>query len=280
MSVTEVHVRPSDVFRWALSTHGDVGAPYLALADAYRQYAHAADGLQSYLWRHYDRRLAPLTPLLRPGARVLEVGVGYGVDLSWAALSGADMLGIDVKSPFADAAERLTGLIAEHFGASRRPTLKRINLLDLPEDAPFDVIYMKEVFHHLEPRAEIVRKIAALLRPGGHVVIMEPNAWNPAIQWRLFRIRGLNTVQTKTDPETGETFVYGNERIVTGRSITRAFARVGVQGSGDYHRILPTSMVGAAIAKPMSSLEPLFERALPWPACIHYTWCGQRVGQG
>ena len=71
---------------------------------------------------------------------------------------------------------------------------------------------MEQAFHHVEPRARVYETIAALLKPEGRVVISEANGWNPLLQLVLFRRRGFRTVIERTT-ETGERFLYGNERI-------------------------------------------------------------------
>ena len=48
--------------------------------------------------------------------------------------------------------------------------------LDL-DGQQFDFIFMKDVFHHLEPRKQIVKKIGEILAPGGSILIIEPNFW-------------------------------------------------------------------------------------------------------
>jgi hypothetical protein len=48
---------------------------------------------------------------------------------------------------------------------------------------------------HLEPRADVVAKLARLVVPGGHVVFSEANGWNPLLQAFLFKLRGTKTMQ-------------------------------------------------------------------------------------
>lgn len=260
---------PAAFFRWCLHSVDQDKIPFRA---NYPQYFNSS---ADYLWRAYDRRLADVIALVRPGLRVLEIGCGVGSDLHWLALRGADVTGIDVKSEWTEAARKLTLHVEEKIGPVS-VKIERINLLDLP-DAQYDLIYMKDTFHHLEPRAEIVAKIATLLSPGGKIVIVEPNAWNPAIQYKMFRIRGFNTIVDKIDKATGERFIYGNERLVTGGAIAKAFAPYGINGSSRLFRLVPTALSSNKICVGVANaLETLRVESLLVPACIHSVYCGTK----
>ena len=268
--------RPSDLFRWCLRnvTNEVRGISY---RNCFAYYLAAAEQ-DGYLWRQYDRRLEDLVANLRPGMKVLEVGSGLGHDLYWTALKGADAFGIDVKSEMVALSIQMKAQLDQEFGQSVKANFRHINLLDLDDADKFDFIYMKETLHHLEPRKDVVRKLASLLAPGGRILILEPNAWNPLIQLQMFRVRGFRTIVNKTDSETGESFVYGNERLLTGRTMIRLFRRVGVDGRTHAFRVLPTKLanrarlVGLANAIERRRLEPLLP-VLP----IHTAYFGRKA---
>lgn len=267
-------VRPSDLFRWVLQSFDTDDVSY-ALSDCFPEYWQQRD-TDGYLWRQYDRRLEALVRNAQDGRRVLEIGSGFGIDAIWAALAGAEVVGLDVKSPFIEISRRLQGRIEVEFGALLKLSFERTNVLEADLE-PFDFVYMKDVFHHLEPRQAAVIKIASLLKPGGELLIVEPNALNPLIQWQMFRIRGFNTIIEKEDLRTGERFVYGNERLVTGAAMQRAFAQAGISGRIERFRLLPTALCGyPALARAAGVLEASgIDRLIP-PACIHTLLCGQR----
>lgn len=268
--------RPSQLFRWCLmnTVSGDEVFSYETCFPAYLSIAEK-DG---YLWRNYDRRLEPLISGVRGGnQRILEVGCGFGHDLIWTAQAGASAVGIDVNSAFIDIAKRTKAAVEKQIGRSIDVDIRRCNLLAMPEDEQFDLIYMKDVFHHLEPREEIVARLGALLAPGGTIIIVEPNAWNPLIQLQMFRIRGFRTVVEKTDVATGERFLFGNERLVTGGKLRHLFERVDVYGHAKTIRFLTTKlstrplMVRLAQGFERMHLEPVL-----WPACIHTLYVGHK----
>jgi len=264
---------PAAFFEWCMRSADPAAIPFRT---NYPQYFALTDSA-SYLWRTYDRRLSDIVAFVRPGLRVLEIGCGIGADLHWLALKGAHVTGIDVKSEWTDAARKLTDHVRSSFGPiDLNVEIKRINLLDLPPDQ-YDLIYMKDTFHHLEPRDKIVAKIASLLAPGGKVVIVEPNAWNPAIQYKMFRIRGFNTIVEKIDKATGEHFIYGNERLVTAGSIARGFEAHGVKGTSRLFRLLPTALASkSALVSIANILETLRIEPLLVPPWIHSVFCGSK----
>lgn len=267
--------KPSDLFRWSLRC-GETRNPIYRYADCFPEYWRLADQ-DGYLWEQYDRRLSHLIATVRPNTRILEVGSGFGHDAHWAALKGATVTGIDVKSDFVEISRELTASVESETGVGLEIRFERTNLLDMP-DHPFDFIFMKDVFHHLEPRDQVFAKLARLLAPSGKILIVEPNALNPLIQWQMFRIRGLNTVIDKLDQTSGERFVYGNERLLTGRALRKGFEVQGVAGSTELFRFLPTALCSRPeFVITARRLESLGLEKLAPAACIHCVFLGQRM---
>ncbi|KPK56520.1 MAG: hypothetical protein AMJ84_11585 [Acidithiobacillales bacterium SM23_46] len=269
--------KPSDLFRWCLrntKTGSDVYS-YEACFPAYL----AASAEIGYLWETYDRRLQELVEGVKAGTglRVLEVGSGFGHDLVWTAAQGASAVGVDVNSEFVKISRRTRTRVEEHIGRRLDVDIRRTNLLAMDEKEKFNLIYMKDVFHHLEPRDKVVSKLSALLAPGGQLFIVEPNALNPLIQWQMYRIRGFKTVVEKVDAATGEKFLFGNERLVTGGGMRRAFERHGVYGRVRRMRLLPTRLAGLAwLARLARGLEHFGFERLAVPGCIHAIYSGRK----
>lgn len=136
---------------------------------------------------------------------------------------------------------------------------------------------MKDTLHHLEPREKVVARLSVLLAPSGNIVIVEPNAWNPLIQLQLRRIQGFRAVVEKTDAATGERFVFGNERLVTGVRMRSLFKREDIHRKSKTIRFLSTKLsrhpllVRIALALERIHLEPVL-----CPLCIYTIYVGRK----
>lgn len=175
---------------------------------------------------------------------ILDLGCGTGsISLYLACrLQGkAKVLGIDInRERLFCAAERLKILQAE-IQTDLNCDFKSENVLNLPADKKYDLIYLEETFHHLEPRTKAVKKIADVLKEKGLLIISEVNAFNPFMQALLLKKRGLKTIVKKTD-EQGQHLLYGNERIIPSNVLEELFNSSGLRHiSTRYFRLFNSS---------------------------------------
>jgi ubiquinone/menaquinone biosynthesis C-methylase UbiE len=101
------------------------------------------------------------------GKKLLEIGVGAGVDhLQWAR-AGANCYGVDLT----DAAIELTRARLETYGLSSN--LQRVDAEELPfPDNSFDMVYSWGVIHHSAHPERIVAEVHRVLKPGGKFIGM------------------------------------------------------------------------------------------------------------
>jgi len=192
-----------------------------------------------YLRRHYTRQTAAAMPLIGKGKRVLEIGCGCGTESLWFAMHGASVVGVDLNEQRLSVARARARYLEERFGVQVDAQFVSASFFELDFAESFDLIWMEQAFHHVEPRAQVPAKLDQLLRAGGHVVISEANGWNPALQLSLLRQRGLATVKNYID-ENGKTHLYGVERTTTARKILRQFSDAGFRIIAEEHfRLLP-----------------------------------------
>jgi SAM-dependent methyltransferase len=124
-----------------------------------------------------------LTPPASARARVLSVGCGTGVDVDLLNDRGYEAVGIDCGNRSGTWPRR-----------RHRDRLFMANGQRLPfEDASFDVAFCGCVFPHVgvegdsfrttpryrEDRAELAREMARVVRPGGKIVVSNPNRFFP-----------------------------------------------------------------------------------------------------
>jgi SAM-dependent methyltransferase len=103
---------------------------------------------------------------LQKGMRVLDAGCGTGEALQWlleAVTPGGAVVGIDLAAAHVDAARLHLAPGMQIFQA---------DLLDAPlAAASFDVVWSVNTIHHLQNPLLGVERLAALVRPGGHLVL-------------------------------------------------------------------------------------------------------------
>ena len=118
-----------------------------------------------------QRRAALLTPV--PGLSVLDVGCGTGDSLRMIAervLPGGRAVGVDVSASLLEVGRTRAGdqgWSAEWVEADAG---------DLPfDDGEFDSALAERVLQHVEDPAAVLREMRRVIRPGGMVVLAEPD---------------------------------------------------------------------------------------------------------
>jgi len=209
----------------------------------YGNYRKRFDGYIKAAFADRHRELNQIS--LPKDARVLDVGCGTGtVALYVAYKTKAKVLGIDIDADRLDCAKE-----RRDVWSLPKCTFLLRNIINLDGPNKFDLIYLEEALHHMEPRAEAVRKIADLLRPGGKLIISEVNALNPLMQLRLFRQRGLKTITTKHGVP------YGNERVLTAGRAIKLFKAEGLSlESKRYFRVFPAGKGNMQLDKALVKL--------------------------
>jgi len=227
-----------------------------------------------YVRHHYRGQTQEICRLIAESydPALLEIGGGCGTEAIWFALQGARVLAVDVNNQRLEVARERQRIVERGINHPLDLEFKFCSLFDLARPSSFDLIWMEQAFHHVEPRAEVYKAIARLLKPDGHVVISEANGWNPLLQLQLFRRRGFRTiVERKTD--AGDCILYGNERITIPTVLSHGFSEHGVvEQSVRYFRMFPN-------IKAADSLLPI-EQRMPHgaaPLFSHYNYVGRKL---
>ena len=238
-----------------------------------RYYSSYKHRFSPWLRRHYASQTEEAQALIGRGTRVLEVGCGCGTESLWFAMLGASVVGVDLNEPRLEVARERARYLRHTLGTTVNAEFLNTSLFDLVDGDGFDLIWMEQAYHHVEPRKDVPAKLLQLLRPGGHVVISEANGWNPMLQLMLLRQRGFKTIREHIDDE-GQRHLYGVERITTGARVGRHFAAHGFKPvSLRYFRVLPN----VACVERLAWIEPAVPRWL-LPAFTHYNVVLRRGG--
>jgi len=130
---------------------------------------------------------------LRPGEAVADIGSGGG----YFAFRFAEVVGPRGTVYAADTNEDFLNFINSE---ARDRGITNVRTIPVPEEGvelpekSLDMIFTRNVYHHLKNRAEYFRKLSGLLKPGGRLVIIEHKKGDSFSFHNLFG--------HTTDPET------------------------------------------------------------------------------
>lgn len=121
--------------------------------------------------RYITATYAPWT-----GKKVLDVGCGLGEAGVYFAIKGADVTSLDLSPGMLKVAERL----AAKYSVKVTPHLASAENMGLSPEQKFDVIYLGNLFHHVDIE-KCILQLKDHLKPDGVMVSWDPVAYNPLI---------------------------------------------------------------------------------------------------
>ncbi len=124
---------------------------------------------------------------LSPGDRVLDVGCGMGRYTFAIADRGVTVEGLDLS-------ESLLERFREFDGGRYEIPLHCGDVLEPPDElrGGFDAVIGFFTLHHLHDLVGCLRAMASLSRPGGRIVFLEPNPFNPLYYLQMLLVPGMS----------------------------------------------------------------------------------------
>ncbi len=136
-------------------------------------------------WYTHVSELEPVIDAVRPlaGKQVLDAGCGTG--RYFDGLTGREVTGIDYSFSMLEAAhERRTGA-----------RLLQGSVTELPvASESFDLVYSVRVIQHIRDQEAMVREMARVARPGGHVILVAYNSWSLLNLYKQIRMSWLGRI--------------------------------------------------------------------------------------
>ena len=220
----------------------DLNSKYLSKSSQMvfdKYYSGYLNNFNKYLRYHYSRQTEEVTELIKSsGLDVLEVGAGCGSESIWFALIGANVTAIDISDGRLNCAMERRNHYKNIMNMELSLNFKKCSIFDLYDDK-YDVVWMEQTYHHVEPRGDLFEKLNKLLNSSGKIIICEINGWNPLLQLQFFLLRGFKTIVDLVDSD-GNRVLYGNERITTPFAIKQLGLKSGfVVRKVSHFRLLP-----------------------------------------
>lgn len=155
--------------RGAGAAHAEQEAwPDVAPADFWEQRYTGSDRVWS---GRANAVLVDVASALEPG-RALDLGCGEGGDVVWLARHGWTATGVDISPTAVRRASDAARAAGVPDGRARFVAADLADLADLDGEQPYDLVTASFLQSPVAlPRAEILRRAAARVAPGGHLLV-------------------------------------------------------------------------------------------------------------
>jgi len=152
---------------------------------------------------------------------VLDVACGVGSASILFGLLGADVIGIDLKAPRLEVAQKRIEYYKQKTGKNLSVTFLNQNVFNYCPSEEIDMIHCQESISHIHPAEDFVLYSYNKIKNGGCLIISDANSLNPVPLFRAIKERGFNPYSVAKDPETDEEIGYAVERYFTVWGIKR-----------------------------------------------------------
>jgi 2-polyprenyl-3-methyl-5-hydroxy-6-metoxy-1,4-benzoquinol methylase len=180
--------------------------------------------LRPFYRYNWMRRLAPMQALissLSPRGspwRVLDAGCGVGTEaIFWATLrDDIEVVGVDIRESRLNAARARQATYESRSGKRLQLSFLHRDVFKVLRDEHFDLVWTMEAISHIDPAEKFLADVSENLGDRGHLVVSDSHIWNPAMAWRVLKLRRRGvTLRTQKTTSGGQTVSYAQERLLT-----------------------------------------------------------------
>jgi ubiquinone/menaquinone biosynthesis C-methylase UbiE len=148
--------------------------------------------LPEWLRRLFQNPQRILSGLVQPGMTVADIGCGLG----FFSLSLAEIVGKSGRVICVDMQQEMLDILQKR--AARKGLLDRIDCRrceadDLQLAEPVEFVLMMWMSHEVADRRRLFQQIRAIIKPGGHWLLVEPIIHVPSQEFSAIRADALST---------------------------------------------------------------------------------------
>ena len=200
----------------------------------YKRLLNESESQQFYQY-NWQRRIQPMVQLLHTiprreeSWRILDAGCGVGTEsFLWASLrDDVEVIGVDISTARLKAASARRPFYEQQVGRPLSVKFCDQSVFTVLKEKTFDLIWTMEAISHIDPAEAFIAASYASLKTGGHLVISDSHFLNPAMLWRIFKLRRKGIKHTYKTTSAGETVSYAEERLFSVPRLTRVLYQAG-----------------------------------------------------
>lgn len=185
--------------------------------------------LRPFYQYNWTRRVMPLLhslatlPIKGEPWHLLDAGCGVGTESLLSAMIRPDLhvYGVDMQPQRLAAA---SARVSPYRQMASHPLSVKFTHGDIFEtlaSQPFDIIWTMEAISHIDPAETFILKAYESLSPNGLLIISDSHALNPAMMWRLWKLRRQGVPERSQRALTeGKMISYAEERLFSVRQLS------------------------------------------------------------
>lgn len=205
-----------------------------SIAQYYKRFLNEP-GLRPFYQYNWLRRVQPMVGLLqtlpRRAApwRVLDAGCGVGTESRlWASLrDNVEVVGVDISAARLQAAAARAPFYEKQIGRPLAVGFSDQSAFTILSEQSFDLIWTMEAISHIDPAEAFISAAYESLNSDGRLVISDSHFLNPAMLWRIFKLRRKGIKHTYKTTTSGEVIPYAEERLFSVPALSRLLRRAG-----------------------------------------------------
>ena len=219
-----------------LGNDNPLGPEHYACLSRYYGALKKKVALRSFYRYNWTRRVAPMLdivlalPRRDTPWRILDAGCGVGTEsVFWSVLRpDVEVTGVDIAPDRLEIARARQAAYERRLGRTLNLRFCEQDVLGALEGERLDLIWSMESISHIDPAQEFLARAYQSLSAGGACVISDSHLLNPAMAWRVLRLRASGVRErTSRTLSSGERLSYAQERLFAVGQLSRMLRRAG-----------------------------------------------------